>query len=684
MVTEAKKKKKITGSLPGVNVTVHSGDPFLNMNQFNKDAEPIPAPIVTPGAVSGDASTATSLGGDSACCGLAEDMMYAARLDIDVELPPHIHTIDKSLTKALIKKVAPEEEFIVGYVTPVYFYKSLWDKFTLFKCTEMTGWTGEDYIEARADDRNSAARIALANKQTEIADNIASAGQDEDHFANDGGTHNDRNPLAKQITDYSARYTLVNKIVAQDKGETLLFYPVVGSRPRVTYYIDMKDGNGYMPCKREDLEPTIYKKVMELARKKDVKERYVNGCVDKVRSMLAIDAATIEAVTLDDESHYETRSRFDIYSGQGHHVWKPQVRALYLQQIYFIQTKDKTLGKKDKFTATEAVEVKVLDDTKKLTEKRETKRYYIRPQDIFCANKADVLKGLIEVANSGENCTVYSLKNLSDHDDVHKLTNNDIIYYYDDNVLYDKNHVLVMDYDLFIKHEEERKKINKDPVALTKQDYAQHYGDRMTKETVVEAASKPNNITESMYDSTAIPFEAFKLAIEREEEVDLGDNQDDADIMFVRDGNDAEAYAYTSYVAGKDNDGYYIAYTINGDDGAIGDSGTKYYQSFDELVNAIQAKDWSTGTLLVELPEEADANPFNQTFESYDVFGNKLLTEAKEEKETCCICGEEIDGYGNNAEPYKTGKCCDGCNIKFVIPARLNYRETSEKAEAEE
>lgn len=125
MVTEAKKKKKITGSLPGVNVTVHSGDPVLNMNQFNKDAEPIPASIVTPGAVSGDASTTTGFGGDSAGCGLAEDMMYAARLDIDVELPPHIHTVDASLTKALIKKVAPEEEFDVGYVTPVYFYKTL-------------------------------------------------------------------------------------------------------------------------------------------------------------------------------------------------------------------------------------------------------------------------------------------------------------------------------------------------------------------------------------------------------------------------------------------------------------------------------------------------------------------------------------------------------------------------------
>lgn len=42
------------------------------------------------------------------------------------------------------------------------------------------------------------------------------------------------------------------------------------------------------------------------------------------------------------------------------------------------------------------------------------------------------------------------------------------------------------------------------------------------------------------------------------------------------------------------------------------------------------------------------------------------------EKQVCCICGEEYTGYGNNAEPYKEGRCCDKCNRKFVIPSRLN------------
>lgn len=37
----------------------------------------------------------------------------------------------------------------------------------------------------------------------------------------------------------------------------------------------------------------------------------------------------------------------------------------------------------------------------------------------------------------------------------------------------------------------------------------------------------------------------------------------------------------------------------------------------------------------------------------------------------CCICGEKIEGYGNNAEPVKSERCCDACNIKVVIPARI-------------
>ena len=53
----------------------------------------------------------------------------------------------------------------------------------------------------------------------------------------------------------------------------------------------------------------------------------------------------------------------------------------------------------------------------------------------------------------------------------------------------------------------------------------------------------------------------------------------------------------------------------------------------------------------------------------------------------CCICKGEIeklvDGKGevvwetgNNAEPFKNGRCCDTCNTEKVIPLRIsNYHQ---------
>ena len=36
----------------------------------------------------------------------------------------------------------------------------------------------------------------------------------------------------------------------------------------------------------------------------------------------------------------------------------------------------------------------------------------------------------------------------------------------------------------------------------------------------------------------------------------------------------------------------------------------------------------------------------------------------------CVICGKQIEGYGNNAEPLAHGRCCDFCNAG-VIARRL-------------
>ncbi len=46
-------------------------------------------------------------------------------------------------------------------------------------------------------------------------------------------------------------------------------------------------------------------------------------------------------------------------------------------------------------------------------------------------------------------------------------------------------------------------------------------------------------------------------------------------------------------------------------------------------------------------------------------------------KYTCCFCGRPFYGYGNNAEPViKNGVCCDECNMKKVIPARIKALES--------
>lgn len=36
----------------------------------------------------------------------------------------------------------------------------------------------------------------------------------------------------------------------------------------------------------------------------------------------------------------------------------------------------------------------------------------------------------------------------------------------------------------------------------------------------------------------------------------------------------------------------------------------------------------------------------------------------------CCICGKDINGYGNNPMPIGGASCCDECNSKVVIPYR--------------
>ena len=37
----------------------------------------------------------------------------------------------------------------------------------------------------------------------------------------------------------------------------------------------------------------------------------------------------------------------------------------------------------------------------------------------------------------------------------------------------------------------------------------------------------------------------------------------------------------------------------------------------------------------------------------------------------CCICTTYVNEYGNNPDPFPGDRCCDDCNSRFVVPARV-------------
>lgn len=289
--------------------------------------------------------------------------------------------------------------------------------------------------------------------------------------------------------------------------------------------------------------------------------------------------------------------------------------------------------------------------------KRYVRRYYIRPQNIFCSNKAEILKTLIELDDA--NCSVYTLNNLGDNKDVSKLMNSDIIYYYDNGILYDKNRVKVMDYDLSIKKEENRKHFTNVDKASDK-DFKNAYEDRMTDATELEeSGNKP------------LPFtvEELETALKSTNwEIFIGYNHQDSEVQTVG----GSPYSNTNWYVEKNDNKYLLTSVLISDDGGEYTNKTKAYESIEELYKAIQQLESLNDVPQLTFTEK---EYFNQDFDSYNVFGERL-TEAREN--FCCICGEPIEGYGNNPEPFRSaedGVACDGCNLKFVIPSRLDIME---------
>lgn len=60
---------------------------------------------------------------------------------------------------------------------------------------------------------------------------------------------------------------------------------------------------------------------------------------------------------------------------------------------------------------------------------------------------------------------------------------------------------------------------------------------------------------------------------------------------------------------------------------------------------------------------------YDSEYIEYSHGGIDLTAEIYCDNDTCCICGN--DKPNNNAAPYADGYCCDECNSKYVIPARI-------------
>ena len=245
--------------------------------------------------------------------------------------------------------------------------------------------------------------------------------------------------------------------------------------------------------------------------------------------------------------------------------------------------------------------------------KRYVRRYYVRPQNIFCSNKAEIIKTLIEIGD--QNCTIYTLNNLGDTKDVSKLMNNDIIYYYDEGILYDKNHVRIFDYDLSIKKEEDRKKFAK--VDDDSKEFKSEYEDRMTSATELE---------------------------------------EDFDDEFANVFNDCN---YDVISAGYLTQGNGIVVSLNHN---VPDEEEAAEHLISCLVDAgYNIIDWNTNGSNVFIFTLDPKNPLDLDFDDVNVYGEKL-NEAKEHY--CSICGEPIEGTGHSTDD---GIVCDGCELHFAI-----------------
>ena len=59
--------------------------------------------------------------------------------------------------------------------------------------------------------------------------------------------------------------------------------------------------------------------------------------------------------------------------------------------------------------------------------------------------------------------------------------------------------------------------------------------------------------------------------------------------------------------------------------------------------------------------------------------GDKDERDKDSDEGICVFCHEEFSGYGNSAEPLKTGKCCADCNYRIVVPGGMTLFRNTDK-----
>jgi len=682
---------------------------------------------------------------------LDEDKIYVGKIKQEMELPSEIHLLSQDEVEQLIDLLEPEEEFEVGYVSPLYFYKELWDILPIFKCTEMSGYTGVDFSQSEDSVHTDAAqRVKDAQDQIALAKETG-----KQVYVGADVNYSNQNKLVHQFK----RTDAIGSNVVQS---TILFYPT--SEAKVCYFTKLPGQSQYLKLTAEQLEKHIYDNLDKITRKFDLakaKTKVYDTLYGK--SVQDIDRDTRGAAALDPKYIYK-------YERDKH-----SVRALYTTQLYMLNisgasrrghslveclkedldlNENTTTGLPDWTELSDKEEEKALNlkwaanlngevngisgvkgahvDVMFKSGRSYVKRFGGELVRVVYNDKSERLNAKIAKDGDLSNIKTYKFAGFFEPQKFESKTSGEIITYY----LATKDPTLTSRLETYIEDKKDKK---------AKAKTAAYKGARavssLTPEEKAEALDwfakniKSMDITcpigsptyteeEGVVDSSnpkvkKITDKFIKISKAFHNDFDIPESEQEGYLdaahkvhFGVRDAEKVhektlEYYTFWGLTCEiefatslKDANGVVLGLIEQAKIDSIRakNSVTPWKEtdtsissiflcySIKELVN----DDWNLLSKPGQDPiapeaakviDNTEENPFDQEFEEVNAYG-EALTEGKVKGGVCCICGEEIEGYGNNPEPIKhDGRCCDACNLKFVIPARLEGIEGEQEEE---